>query len=42
VQEQLLKKNNEKTTALIVDDDIDTLTVTLGAWNMEASKFILL
>jgi hypothetical protein len=42
LQEQLLKKNNEKTTALIVDDDIDTLTVTLGAWNMKASKFILL
>jgi DNA-binding NtrC family response regulator len=28
LQEQLLKKNNEKTTVLIVDDDIDTLTVT--------------
>ena len=28
MQEQLLKKNNEKTTVLIVDDDIDTLTVT--------------
>jgi DNA-binding NtrC family response regulator len=28
LQERLLKKNNEKTTILIVDDDIDTLTVT--------------
>jgi DNA-binding NtrC family response regulator len=28
LQERLVKKNNEKTTILIVDDDIDTLTVT--------------
>jgi two-component system cell cycle sensor histidine kinase/response regulator CckA len=28
LQERLVKKNNEKTTVLIVDDDIDTLTVT--------------
>jgi DNA-binding NtrC family response regulator len=28
LQEQSLKKNNEKITILIVDDDIDTLTVT--------------
>jgi len=28
LQEWLVKKNNEKTTILIVDDDIDTLTVT--------------
>lgn len=27
MQEQLLKKNNEKITILIVDDEIDTLTV---------------
>jgi DNA-binding NtrC family response regulator len=28
VQERLVKKNTEKTTTLIVDDDIDSLTVT--------------
>jgi DNA-binding NtrC family response regulator len=28
LQERLVKKNNEKTTILIVDDDIDILTVT--------------
>jgi DNA-binding NtrC family response regulator len=28
LQERLVKKNNERTTILIVDDDIDTLTVT--------------
>lgn len=28
MQERLVKKNNEKTTILIVDDDVDTLTVT--------------
>jgi DNA-binding NtrC family response regulator len=28
LQEQLVKKNNEKSTILIVDDDVDILTVT--------------
>jgi DNA-binding NtrC family response regulator len=28
LQERLVKRNSEKTTILIVDDDIDTLTVT--------------
>ncbi len=28
LQEQFLKKNNEKMTILLVDDDVDTLTVT--------------
>ena len=28
LQERLIKRNSEKTTILIVDDDIDTLTVT--------------
>ena len=28
MQERLVKRNSEKTTILIVDDDIDTLTVT--------------
>ena len=28
LQQRLVRKNNEKTTILIVDDDIDILTVT--------------
>ena len=28
MHEQLVRRNNEKTTILVVDDDIDTLTVT--------------
>ncbi len=28
LHEQLVRRNNEKTTILVVDDDIDTLTVT--------------
>lgn len=39
MQEQLLKKNNEKITILIVDDDINTLTVTARC--LEHAGFIV-
>lgn len=38
LQERLVKKNTEKTTTLIVDDDIDSLTVTERSLEHEGFK----